>query len=440
MALVYSQDFAAGNGSQCPPESGAGAYESSTWAGGVDTPDVVYPELRFGEDCQIGVGEGPSGENVIKSFSGDPADGAFAVSDIGDLTTPNGATGWWNATEGRQIVDINLEDGAGEFYTSDVTIVPLQVLGRNAGRQLWVEFNPVDPGEFNIKITYNTLAGQVEVYDTGDVGVASISVAEGFTDWHTMRLRWQCGSTNDEFVSVNSDGFITVDFGAKNGTLTRVIELLNIPVVINDGYQTNQADSASTTFVGSAIGNWARGAALGYHGLLPSTNWEVYNTADPLVGEGEEQVAAIWRLDVGGAGSGTGTGDEGGGDSEDDPSGAAEDNGEGFIASLVTRPLNPRSILNKFRIRSGAIVTRAAQDVEIEVSLIGDFGEETPPPQTVNLSPRVQNQTHIITKIDDLRLGEAKAVQIKISDTNNPQGRWNIEQVALADSSDQKAN
>jgi hypothetical protein len=265
---IYCNNFDRGNGSISPPRTAN--YTSSTWAGGAHTPDTVYPELRESEDVKIEVGTGPSGENVLRSNTGNVTNGAFVVTDIGTAVAPNGTYGWWNATQGTLTAEIWLDS---EFYATAIYCPMVAVAGLNKALKLYPALNRVSAGNYNIQLIAEGWGGTRTFYDTGSASVASISVAT-HSGWHTVRLRWQCGTVNGAFASVSADGWITVDFGLTSlglSGLTRVLDETAVDLYINDGRQNVQDDRATSSFVGASWANRTRSVAFGFDGLAPTT-------------------------------------------------------------------------------------------------------------------------------------------------------------------------
>lgn len=430
---VYEEDFSAGNGVITPPETPE--YRSSTWSGGSDTPEVNRPELAWTEDVQIGFGEGPGGENVLKANS-NLVNGAWVVKDIGDLTSPNGTTGWWNADQGYMRVDIKLD---ADFYSTAVDNPILMVIGPQSAKRLYVTLHETSTAsKFNIKVVGDTDGATFTVYDTGAVNTPSIEVATHAHGWYTMVMRWQCGTVSGAYLDVLADGWVTVDFGPKDGTLVRMLTTIDKALAINMGLQNNQAD-AGTSFVGTAVQNWARGAALGFYGLNPSTNWMIFDETDPIIEDVEETTGGqIWQLDPGGGNPGSGSDPDFDPDDPTDASGAADDNGEVFFASLITRPFTPTTILNRMEVKSGALVTRAAENVEVVVELLQDLKPTAMKSVTADLTA-VDDEEHKLQVLDNLSLRDVRALQVKFRDTDTPAGRWSLGQCALRVEANEKA-
>lgn len=418
MPEVFSQQWISGDGSQAPPR--VAFYRSSTW-GGAHTPETTYPNLAICEAVELDLGAGPAGQNVLQSS--DPVVASWVEKDIGDLTTPNGTTGWWNAHAG--CIQAYIKFDAAVF--ADHIFSPiLSVLGRTDNQSLYVALNRTSAGNFNIALVGQGYDGTLEYWDTGDIATPSINSGT-HSGWYTIRLRWQCGTVDGNYADVLPDGLVTVDLGPYGGTLTRILNETGLDLYINDGRQNNQADGASSTFVGPSIADWARGVALGFNGLMPTTLWRVFDEISPSeLDEESGQSSTIWRLDVGGAGSGTGTGTEGGGDDDgSEPDGVADEEGEVFLASLITKPFTPTSILNRYQATSALLVAKAADNVEVAISVIPDF-KSSVDPTTTDLTP-TGSESHVIRPLDELSVSDLTLVQFKFADTATPQGRWNLE-------------
>lgn len=93
-----------------------------------------------------------------------------------------------------------------------------------------------------------------------------------------------------------------------------------------------------------------------------------------------------------------------------------KDAGIAYNATVVTKPYFLVGILNKWGGMVGGFIATALSGASVIVRLIRDFGVENSAPVTVSLAP-VGAETQVIPLLDNLRISEAKSIQIMISDS-----------------------
>lgn len=106
-----------------------------------------------------------------------------------------------------------------------------------------------------------------------------------------------------------------------------------------------------------------------------------------------------------------------------------DDNGTAFTATIKTKPMFLAGLLNRFRVRTGAILATADPNGTIKVSLIRDQGIETAPLEITSLAP-IGGESQVIIPFDDLRLSELKSVQVELTDST-PAKEWAIQRIDL---------
>jgi hypothetical protein len=146
---------------------------------------------------------------------------------------------------------------------------------------------------------------------------------------------------------------------------------------------------------------------------------ENVDTSDPRSAHlapmiGREGDGLIWRTD---------TGDD--------------DNGTDYHARIVTRPYTPVGVLNHYGVMAGALVAKAQAGAAVEVTVSQDFGlvEHT---VSVALDP-VGSEAHVIRAMDDLSNADMTVAQFEIADPATPGVRWELHQLALAQTPGKRA-
>jgi len=105
-----------------------------------------------------------------------------------------------------------------------------------------------------------------------------------------------------------------------------------------------------------------------------------------------------------------------------------DDDGTAYHASEITKPYLAANAINRYEIKSAALLAVAAVAVEVDVSIISDFGNVFEV-ATVRLTA-AGNEEHVIKRIDELSLSELRVVQFQFEDTAEPAGRWDSERFA----------
>jgi hypothetical protein len=156
----------------------------------------------------------------------------------------------------------------------------------------------------------------------------------------------------------------------------------------------------------------------GYH--WSDVDGTVTYEADPTL---PTNVVKLFALDEGGA-------------TDDDPVEGVDEDGTAFAASLVTKPFAPAHVINQFGVTAGKLIAKAAEGVEVEVSLLRNY-EATEKVATVDLSPEASEED-VIKTIDPLSMAELRIVQYKFADTETPAGRWDLSHFAVRQTASEK--
>lgn len=93
-----------------------------------------------------------------------------------------------------------------------------------------------------------------------------------------------------------------------------------------------------------------------------------------------------------------------------------QDAGVSFSASITTKAFMPAGLLGKWGALVASLLATALTGATVVVRLIRDFGVETTAARSVSLTP-IGTETLIIKDLDDVKMAEARAIQVKISDS-----------------------
>jgi len=96
-------------------------------------------------------------------------------------------------------------------------------------------------------------------------------------------------------------------------------------------------------------------------------------------------------------------------DTEDD------DAGDAYVATILTRAYVLAGQLNQFGAMVASILADANSDYELDIAFIRDFGKETNEVEDISLAPE-GSETEVFKLIDNLRMSEARSIQVRIQD------------------------
>lgn len=280
--LVYWQAFHRGDGSIAIPR--LAPYRSNIWSAigsaalGTDAAETVYPELVASESlASILVGEGPGGENVLMEQAASNNDGEFLVQGIGPLTSPT-SNGWWNASKGRIRLSVQL---TAAMWDGWMQYAPLFELYCPSGGGTGTYLN-----RFSISWgNNNDGTGFFDCRRTLFAGVLTTDSAIGCTradtvdEWQDFDIRWTCGTVTNGGDDIASDGYITVLWRNRGtGLWIEIFNFQNIPFFLNDVGRDARADGSNNSMgVDVSITNWIKMLAFGTFGILPMTEFYIYD-------------------------------------------------------------------------------------------------------------------------------------------------------------------
>jgi hypothetical protein len=92
------------------------------------------------------------------------------------------------------------------------------------------------------------------------------------------------------------------------------------------------------------------------------------------------------------------------------------DNSTAYVATLTSRPLLVGGLMQKWGAMVASLLAIANTGASFVVRLIRDFGVETTAGTTVSTTP-AGAETTVVRDMDDLRMSEARAIQVQISDS-----------------------
>lgn len=116
-----------------------------------------------------------------------------------------------------------------------------------------------------------------------------------------------------------------------------------------------------------------------------------------------------------------------------------DDNGTAYAARIVTKPYVLKTIANKFGVLMGVLVARARTGAKVAVKVIRDFGLETIENVGTVTFDATASETSVIKKLDNLKGSELRAAQFEFVDPATAGTRWELQQLAVIESQQQKS-
>lgn len=113
------------------------------------------------------------------------------------------------------------------------------------------------------------------------------------------------------------------------------------------------------------------------------------------------------------------------------------DNGVEYSARIVSKPYTPVGILNYFGVLAGALMMKAVSSVTLAVKAIRDFGLETLTLTGITSTPTA-SETQVMRVLDNLSFSHLQTVQFEVVDPGGTQARWELNQLAIKGSTQQK--
>lgn len=114
------------------------------------------------------------------------------------------------------------------------------------------------------------------------------------------------------------------------------------------------------------------------------------------------------------------------------------DAGATYSAYVTSKPFSFGHLLNQIGVRAGALLAKVAAGVSVSVRVVRNYGQENPSTVTVALDA-VGSETHVVKKLDNLKGKELRTVQFTLGDFVTPSGLWEINELGIETTEDQKA-
>lgn len=112
------------------------------------------------------------------------------------------------------------------------------------------------------------------------------------------------------------------------------------------------------------------------------------------------------------------------------------DDGSTFNATLTSAPIMSAGQLNRFGTLSAGVIGMAANGVDVVLGQSRDFGVEEKS-STIDLSP-VASEVEVLRTADNSGFADVRALQVSLHDSAPATGRWEIVQIALSQSVQEK--
>jgi hypothetical protein len=113
-----------------------------------------------------------------------------------------------------------------------------------------------------------------------------------------------------------------------------------------------------------------------------------------------------------------------------------DDDGTAFAATLTSAPIMSGGQLNRFGTLSAGLVAMAASAVTVVLGQSRDFGT-VEKVATIDLTPTA-SESEVIRTADDSGFASIRALQVTLSDASPATGRWEVVQIALSQSVQEK--
>lgn len=102
------------------------------------------------------------------------------------------------------------------------------------------------------------------------------------------------------------------------------------------------------------------------------------------------------------------------------------DNSVAYAATITTKPVLMKSIVNYFEVRAAALMGKAVTSASVDVKCIRDFGAETTSTVSgVSFTPAA-SETEITNLIDNFKGVEMKVGQFQFVDVTSPLAQWQL--------------
>lgn len=116
----------------------------------------------------------------------------------------------------------------------------------------------------------------------------------------------------------------------------------------------------------------------------------------------------------------------------------SDDNSVAYAARIVTKPYTLKNVLIKFGVKSAALIAKAVTGATITVKLIRDFGLETMKTVTGVSLAATASETDVIKFLDNFNGSDMRVAEFEFVDPATPGTRFELNQLILHESDQQK--
>lgn len=117
----------------------------------------------------------------------------------------------------------------------------------------------------------------------------------------------------------------------------------------------------------------------------------------------------------------------------------SDDNTTAYSARILTKPYVLKTVANKFGILRGVLVAVARASATVALNIIRDFGLETISNVGTITFDATASETSVIKNLDNLKGSEMRVAQFEFIDPSPAGTRWELQQLALIESEQQKS-
>ena len=111
-----------------------------------------------------------------------------------------------------------------------------------------------------------------------------------------------------------------------------------------------------------------------------------------------------------------------------------DDNGVPYLARILTKPYALKGMIYRFGVKAGVLLAKAITGAKINLSIIRDFGLETPCSVKDISFNATGRESEVIRILDDLAGSEMHVAQFEFTDPSVPGTRWELNQLGLIES------
>lgn len=105
---------------------------------------------------------------------------------------------------------------------------------------------------------------------------------------------------------------------------------------------------------------------------------------------------------------------------------AHDDNGVAYAATITSRPIVMKTIVNQFEVRAAALMGTAVSGAAVDVTCVRDFGKETTMTVEDVSFTAAGSETEITNPLDNFIGAEMAVGQFQFSDVTSPAAQWQL--------------